>query len=69
METVIRKRKIKGIIYIIERTTDTKGKRHEKVIGKIDKDGNEIYYDDSRDNHSSGKQGQGNDEKTSYLLI
>lgn len=48
----------KGITYIYERTYKD-GKRHEKVIGKVDKNGNEIYYDDSRDNHVSGGKGRG----------
>ena len=51
------KRKIKGITYIYERTT-IDGKRHEKAIGKVDGNGNEIYYADSRDNHASGGKGR-----------
>ena len=38
---MIIRRKRKGIIYIYERTI-VDGKRHEKVIGKLDKDGNII---------------------------
>lgn len=55
---MIFKRKRKGITYIYERTT-VDGKRHEKVIGKVDENGNEIYYADSRDNHASGGKGRG----------
>lgn len=61
---MIRKRKIKGITYIIERTTDKNGKRHETVIGKVDENGNEIYYADSRDNHASGGKERGHDVDT-----
>mgnify|MGYP007069897315 CR=1 FL=1 len=50
----------KGITYIYERTIDSEGKRHEKAIGKVDGNGNEIYYADIRDNHSSGGKGRGN---------
>ncbi|MBR1438747.1 MAG: hypothetical protein IJ587_09450 [Synergistaceae bacterium] len=54
---MIIKRKKKGITYIYERTT-VDGKRHEKAIGKVDENGNEIYYADSRDKHASGELGQ-----------
>ena len=62
MITLIIKRKVKGITYIYERTIDSEGKRHEKVIGKVDKDGNEIYYDV---NGISGGQGRGCRDETS----
>ena len=57
------RRKRKGIIYIYERTT-VDGKRHEKVIGKVDKDGNEIYCNDHRvrGNRASGGKGWGHEE-------
>lgn len=59
----------KGITYIYERTTDSEGKRHEKVIGKVDNDGNEIYYDEyvQVQRCTSGGKGRGCDEDTSEL--
>ena len=55
---MIFKRVRKGITYIYERTT-VDGKRHEKVIGKVDENGKEIYYD----NRASGGKGRGRREK------
>ena len=63
--TMIFKRKRKGITYIYERTT-VDGKRHEKVIGKVDKDGKEIYYPVVVDDHASDGQGRGREEGKSY---
>ena len=62
---MIFKKKVKGIIYIVERTT-TDGKRHEKVIGKVDKDGNEMYYNNHhvQVNRASGEKGLEHEEST-----
>ena len=53
----------KGITYIYERVS-TEGKRHEKVIGKVDENGNEIYYADSRYNHASRGKGRRHGKNT-----
>lgn len=59
------KRKVKGITYIYERTT-VDGKRHEKVIGKVDKDDKEIYYTDTVNDRDSDGNGREREEKQHY---
>ena len=59
----------KGITYIYERTKGEDGKRHEKVIGKVDKDGNEIYYKDTSKSHASNKKETEQEKKFTKVAV